>query len=112
MPYGYTGKILHVDLSNHKIDVEEKDEVFYRSYLGGRGIASLLVEGGSRLLTAMIEGRFADKIFLSISPRLIGGAAAPSLLEGEGVRRVQESWEINPVSTFTIGTDFIIEGYF
>jgi aldehyde:ferredoxin oxidoreductase len=38
MPYGYTGKILHVDLSNHKIEVEEQDETFYRSYLGGRGI--------------------------------------------------------------------------
>jgi aldehyde:ferredoxin oxidoreductase len=38
MPYGYTGKILHVDLSHQKIEVEEKDEAFYRSYLGGRGI--------------------------------------------------------------------------
>jgi aldehyde:ferredoxin oxidoreductase len=38
MPYGYTGKILHVDLSNQKIEIEEKDEAFYRSYLGGRGI--------------------------------------------------------------------------
>ena len=38
MPYGYTGKIIHVDLSNQKIEVEEKDEAFYRSYLGGRGI--------------------------------------------------------------------------
>ncbi|MCK5205996.1 MAG: aldehyde ferredoxin oxidoreductase, partial [Desulfobacterales bacterium] len=38
MPYGYTGKILHVDLSNQKIEVEEQDEAFYRSYLGGRGI--------------------------------------------------------------------------
>jgi len=38
MPYGYTGKIFHVDLSNQKIEVEEQDEAFYRSYLGGRGI--------------------------------------------------------------------------
>ena len=38
MPYGYSGKILHVDLSNQKIEVEEKNEAFYRSYLGGRGI--------------------------------------------------------------------------
>ena len=38
MNYGYTGKILHVDLTNHKIDIEEQDEAFYRSYLGGRGI--------------------------------------------------------------------------
>ena len=25
MPYGYVGKILHVDLSNHKIEVEDQD---------------------------------------------------------------------------------------
>ena len=38
MNHGLTGKILHVDLSNQKIEVEEQDEAFYRSYLGGRGI--------------------------------------------------------------------------
>ena len=38
MSFGYTGKILHVDLTNHSIDVEEQDDSFYRSYLGGRGI--------------------------------------------------------------------------
>jgi aldehyde:ferredoxin oxidoreductase len=38
MAYGYTGKILHVDLSNRKIEIEEKDDTFYRTYLGGRGI--------------------------------------------------------------------------
>ncbi len=38
MNYGYTGKILHIDLTNHSIEVEEPDTSFYRSYLGGRGI--------------------------------------------------------------------------
>lgn len=38
MAYGYRGKILHVDLTRHKVDVEEKDDNFYRTYLGGRGI--------------------------------------------------------------------------
>ena len=38
MPNGYTGKILNVDLSSQKIEIEEKDDAFYRSYLGGRGI--------------------------------------------------------------------------
>ena len=38
MGYGYQGKILHVDLTNRKIEVEEKDDTFYRTYLGGRGI--------------------------------------------------------------------------
>jgi len=38
MALGYRGKILHVDLTHRKIEVEEKDDTFYRTYLGGRGI--------------------------------------------------------------------------
>ena len=35
---GYTGKILRVDLTNRKIEVEEPDELFYRQYLGGSSL--------------------------------------------------------------------------
>src|SRR5512135_2367903 len=38
MSYGYRGKILHVDLSHRKVEIEEKGDTFYRTYLGGRGI--------------------------------------------------------------------------
>ena len=38
MAHGYQGKILKVNLTDRRIDAEEKDESFYRSYLGGRGI--------------------------------------------------------------------------
>ena len=35
MPNGYTGKILHVDLTKGAMTVEEPNEAFYRKYLGG-----------------------------------------------------------------------------
>jgi len=35
MPYGYHGKILHVNLTTGRLTVEEPDEVFYRTYMGG-----------------------------------------------------------------------------
>jgi aldehyde:ferredoxin oxidoreductase len=35
MPYGYNGKILHVDLTNGTLDVETPEEAFYRKYMGG-----------------------------------------------------------------------------
>jgi aldehyde:ferredoxin oxidoreductase len=35
MPNGYNGRILHVDLTNSVLTVEEPDEAFYRKYLGG-----------------------------------------------------------------------------
>lgn len=39
MPKGYNGKIARVNLTNGKISVEEPSRVFYRKYLGGKGIA-------------------------------------------------------------------------
>ncbi|HXF84302.1 MAG TPA: aldehyde ferredoxin oxidoreductase family protein [Anaerolineales bacterium] len=35
MPYGYNGKILHVDLTKGTLEVEEPEEAFYRKYMGG-----------------------------------------------------------------------------
>ncbi|MFC1803373.1 aldehyde ferredoxin oxidoreductase family protein [Thermoproteota archaeon] len=35
MPYGYNGKRLNVNLTTGKIEIEEPDEKWYRTYLGG-----------------------------------------------------------------------------
>jgi aldehyde:ferredoxin oxidoreductase len=35
MPFGYNGKILHVDLNTGSLEVEEPPEAFYRKYMGG-----------------------------------------------------------------------------
>ena len=35
MPYGYHGRILHVNLTTGSITIEEPDERFYRRYMGG-----------------------------------------------------------------------------
>jgi aldehyde:ferredoxin oxidoreductase len=39
MPYGYHGKILHVDLVTGKMEVETPPESFYRKYMGGSAMA-------------------------------------------------------------------------
>jgi aldehyde:ferredoxin oxidoreductase len=40
MPHGYNGKILRVNLTTKKMRVDEPGELFYRTYLGGGGLAS------------------------------------------------------------------------
>jgi len=40
MPYGYNGRILHVDLTKAQWHVEEPDEIWYRTYVGGSSLAS------------------------------------------------------------------------
>ena len=43
MPYGYTGKILHVDLSNGKFEIETPPETFYRHYMGGSAMGMVYI---------------------------------------------------------------------
>ncbi|MGD2186708.1 MAG: aldehyde ferredoxin oxidoreductase family protein [Desulfobacterales bacterium] len=38
MPYGYNGKILHVNLSSATLTIEEPSEEFYRKYMGGSAL--------------------------------------------------------------------------
>jgi diaminohydroxyphosphoribosylaminopyrimidine deaminase/5-amino-6-(5-phosphoribosylamino)uracil reductase len=81
------------------------------SWLGKHEISSVLVEGGSRVLTSMLEQRLVDKIFVSISPKLIGGKQAPSLFQGEGADFIKNSINLKRINSFQIDEDIIMEGY-
>jgi len=43
MPHGYNGKILHVDLTNSRLEMEEPSEGFYRKYMGGSAMGMYYV---------------------------------------------------------------------
>jgi len=89
------------------IDLEE-----VLAWLGKREVSSLLVEGGGRLMTSMFEEKLVDKVFLSVSPRLIGGKKAPSLFQGEGVNLIKDSLCLKRINYFQINEDCLLEGYF
>lgn len=80
--------------------------------LGKREISSVLVEGGSRLLTSFIEEKFADKIYLTLSPKMIGGEKALTLLEGKGVSQIKNSLFLQSLNSYRMDEDIILEGYF
>jgi len=55
MSHGYRGRILHIDLDNRKVEAEEKEDTFYRTYLEGRGI-------GYHYLLKQIPPRVDDEL--------------------------------------------------
>ncbi|MBN1272620.1 MAG: bifunctional diaminohydroxyphosphoribosylaminopyrimidine deaminase/5-amino-6-(5-phosphoribosylamino)uracil reductase RibD [Candidatus Aminicenantes bacterium] len=79
--------------------------------LGKRGIASVLVEGGANLLTSFFENRLADKIWLSLSPKLIGGNRALSFFQGKGAAFIKDCPPLKKSRFFQIEDDIIFEGY-
>jgi riboflavin-specific deaminase-like protein len=47
-------------------------------------VETLVCEGGGILVAAMFAARAVDELYLTIVPRILGGAQAPTLVEGPG----------------------------
>ena len=95
MPNGYTGHILHVDLTSEKLKVEHPPESFYRKYMGGSamGLHYILNEmkpatdalGPDNILTLMLSPLTGAPI--SGQSRLTANAKSP-LTHGIGDSQV------------------------
>ncbi len=75
------------------------------------GIATVLIEGGSALLTSAFEVDIIDKLFLFYAPMLMGGADALPLWGGDGVADLADAPRLQRVRHHRVGEDWIIEGY-
>lgn len=58
--------------------------------LGGRGVASVLVEGGGETAAALLREGVVDEFLLFLSPKLIGGDGR-AVLGSLGVRELQDA---------------------
>jgi 2,5-diamino-6-hydroxy-4-(5-phosphoribosylamino)pyrimidine 1'-reductase len=52
--------------------------------LRARGIRRVLLEGGGEIHFAFAKAGLVGEVYVTVTARLIGGKAAPSLLDGEG----------------------------
>jgi aldehyde:ferredoxin oxidoreductase len=61
MPYGYNGKVLHVDLSKNTWDVETPSDQWYRTYMGGSAFASYYL---LKMVKPGIDALSADNVLV------------------------------------------------
>ena len=70
------------------------------------GVASLLVEGGGRVITSMLQAGTVDRVVVSLSPTIIGsGVEAVGSL---GVDRVDHGIRLVNRSVFLAGDDVLL----
>jgi diaminohydroxyphosphoribosylaminopyrimidine deaminase/5-amino-6-(5-phosphoribosylamino)uracil reductase len=79
--------------------------------LGELGLMSLLVEGGGQINGSFLDQGLIDKIFLFLSPKLIGDPMAPGIFSGAGVASLKEAISIKDLKVKKIGEDILLEGY-
>ena len=58
------------------------------------GVSNVLVEGGGEINWSIIKNNLFDEIIITISPLIIGGKKAISLVGGEGYKTINESVKI------------------
>ena len=74
------------------------------------GLRKILLEGGGILNWSMLSQGLVDEISVAISPRILGGAKAITLVEGTGVAKTKDAVRIRLVSVKNYGVDTVL-GY-
>jgi diaminohydroxyphosphoribosylaminopyrimidine deaminase/5-amino-6-(5-phosphoribosylamino)uracil reductase len=81
------------------------------SKAAGQRIQSILVEGGSDVITSFLEGRLVDKIYVAIAPKILGGTTRVSWPKDIGIRHLDRALRLKEVRVRRLGTDVLVEGY-
>jgi diaminohydroxyphosphoribosylaminopyrimidine deaminase/5-amino-6-(5-phosphoribosylamino)uracil reductase len=97
------GKTLHIT------DDVDLDTLLADLY--GRGIHSLIVEGGSNVLSSFIRQQFWQKMIVFIAPMFVGGADAPSIFGGEAVGELANAYRFRFDEVQGLGKDLAITAY-
>lgn len=72
------------------------------------GIRSLLVEGGSRVITSLLAGRLVDRLIVAIAPTILG--AGTDAVGALGAARVLDGIGLTARSVHVVGDDVVIAG--
>ena len=76
--------------------------------LRDEGIESLLVEGGSRVITSFLAARMVDRVVVAIAPSILGsGTEAVGDLQ---FRTLREALRLERPATFRVGDDLVVAG--
>lgn len=90
----------------HRVDLKE-----LMSILGEQQIDSILLEGGGTLNASALEAGIVNKVYAYISGKLVGGADAPSPVEGAGAAKMRDAVRLSELQISRLGDDFCICGY-
>ncbi|HEX7420066.1 MAG TPA: bifunctional diaminohydroxyphosphoribosylaminopyrimidine deaminase/5-amino-6-(5-phosphoribosylamino)uracil reductase RibD [Thermoanaerobaculia bacterium] len=81
------------------------------SELYGRGIQSVIVEGGAQVISDFLRSELWQKMIVFVAPMVVGGAGAPSIFSGDGARRLTEAHRFRFDRAELVGRDLMITAY-
>lgn len=99
-------RLMKLDGPDGHVELEELLKQLYSLELD-----SVLLEGGGGLNAAALSAGIVDKAMIFIAPKIIGGRAAKTPVEGEGIGMMRDALRLEEVSVSRFEDDLLIEGY-
>ena len=99
-------RVLSVPCRDGRIDLEA-----LLATLGTEGIASVLVEGGSRVSGSALRAGVVDKILFFYAPKILGGDDGIPICRGPGQEYMRDCLPIKGSRLHRFGEDILLEGY-
>ncbi len=99
-------QIVEAPLKKGLIDLEQ-----LMFHLGQLGLASLLIEGGGRVLSSALTAGIVDKIMFFYAPKILGGDDGVPICRGQGPELMQNCHGVRDLRVERVGDDVMIEGY-
>ena len=93
----------------HIVDDVDLDALLADLY--ERGIQSLIVEGGSVVLSEFIRRGLWQKMIVFVAPMIVGGDGAPSIFSGDGVAKLTDAYRFRFDRVEAVGSDVMITAY-
>ena len=73
-----------------------------------RGVGSVLVEGGSEMITALLRARLVDRLVVCVSPKILG--AGTEAVGDLGIRELARTLIVTDTSVTSYGADLVLDG--
>lgn len=99
-------KVLMVGSKGGRVDLSK-----LMKELGKLSIINLLIEGGGEINASAFASRIVDKAIFFLAPRIIGGKAAPTAVEGKGIKEISRTIPLGNLTMKKVGEDLMVEGY-
>ena len=93
------------------IDIKKIDIQACLAHLGKQGYTSVLVEGGSTIISSFVEALAFDKIVTYIGNLVIGGMNSTSAVGGTGFATLQDAPRLEFASSRILDNNIRIESY-
>lgn len=103
---GETTEVVEMEAREGRIDLAA-----VLDHLGQRGVRSLIVEGGSLVLSEFLDRRLWQKLVLFIAPLFVGGSSAPSIFQSDRIHDLEDALRFRFDSVEPSGSDLMVTAY-